>query len=76
MTVFQAKNAYGHGCPWSCPHAEAVDYSPERFPVAQRHCERHTGITNPLRPPNGLDVVEYMAAGFRKVMTNLDQLEG
>lgn len=76
MTVFQAKNAYGEGCPWSCPHAAAVDYSPERFPVAQRHCERHTGITNPLRPPNGLDVVEYMAAGFRKVMTNLDQLEG
>src|SRR6201984_2953692 len=21
MTVFQARNGYGKGCPWSCPHA-------------------------------------------------------
>src|SRR5262245_2235795 len=24
MTVFQAKNAYGHGTPWSSPHARSV----------------------------------------------------
>lgn len=75
MTVFQAKNAYGHGCPWDCPNAQAVDYTPDNFPVAQKHCDTHTGITYPLRPPNGPEAVKYMAAGIRKVMENVDQLE-
>ena len=68
MTVFQAKNGYGRGCPWDCPHAAPVDYSPDKFPVAQKHCDWHTGMTMPLRPPNGTDVAEMTAAGIRKVM--------
>ena len=74
MTVFQAQNGYGRGCPWSCPHAEPVDYSLEQFPVAQRHCDWHTGLTNPLRPPHGPGVVELTAAGIRKVLENVDQV--
>ncbi len=74
MTVFQAKNGYGRGCPWRCPHAGVVDYSPASFPVAQRHCDWHTGMTTPLRSPNGPEVAELMADGIRKVMRNLDQL--
>jgi len=72
MTVFQAKNAYGRGCPWS--HAAPVDYSVDHFPVAQKHADWHTGMTMPLRPPNGPDVAERTALGIRKVMENLDQL--
>jgi dTDP-4-amino-4,6-dideoxygalactose transaminase len=75
MTVFQAKNAYGKGCPWSCQRAAGVDYSPDRYPAARRHCNSHTGMTGPLRPPNGPEVAELMAKGIRKVMENLDQLE-
>lgn len=75
MTVFQAKNGYGHGCPWTCPHAAEVDYSPEQFPVAEKHANSHTGMTMPLRSPNGPDVAELTAAGFRKVMENLDALD-
>ena len=74
MTVFQAKNAYGHGSPWS--HAEPVDYTPERFPVAEKHANTHTGMTMPLRAPNGPDVAEITAKGIRKVMENIDQLQG
>jgi dTDP-4-amino-4,6-dideoxygalactose transaminase len=74
MTVFQAKNGYGQGCPWACPHAEPVDYSPEHYPVAQKHSDWHTGMTGPLRAPNGPDVAEAVAAGFRKVMTNIEQV--
>jgi len=73
MTVFQARNGYGHGCPWSCVHAQEVDYSVERFPVATKHLETHTGMTTPLRPPNGPDVAALTAEAIRKVMTNLDQ---
>jgi dTDP-4-amino-4,6-dideoxygalactose transaminase len=76
MRVFQAKDGYGHGCPWSCPHARPVDYSAERFPVATKHLETHTGMTTPLRAPNGTDVAKLVAEAFRKVMGNLDQLEG
>jgi dTDP-4-amino-4,6-dideoxygalactose transaminase len=76
MTVFQAKNGYGRGCPWECPHAGSADYSPHRFPAAQRHCDRHTGMTTPLRAPHGPEVAESMALGIRKVMENLDRLQG
>jgi len=75
MTVFQAQNAYGHGCPWSCPHAATVDYSPQQYPVAELHSNTHTGMTVPLRSPNGPEVAELTAAGIRKVMENLDQLD-
>ena len=75
MAVFQAKNGYGKGCPWHCPHAGEVDYSPEQYPMARKHCDTHTGMTTPLRLPNDLRVVELIAAGFRKVMENIDQLK-
>ncbi|HOX39398.1 MAG TPA: DegT/DnrJ/EryC1/StrS family aminotransferase [Candidatus Brocadiia bacterium] len=74
MTVFQARNGYGKGCPWSCPHARPVDYSPELFPESQRHCDSHTGMTTPLRCPNGAREVELTASGIRKVMENADQI--
>ncbi len=74
MTVFQARNGYGRGCPWECRHARPVDYNTKRYPVAQRHCDAHTGMTTPLRSPNGPEVAELMAEGIRKVMENLDQL--
>lgn len=75
MTVFQARNAYGNGCPWKCPHARPVEYRPQDYPVAQRHADWHAGMTTPLRAPNGPEVAELTAAGIRKVMQNLDQVE-
>lgn len=74
MTVFQAKNGFGHGHPWSSPHAQAVDYSLHQYPVSQRHCDTHTGMTLPLRSPNGGEIARLTAEGIRKVMENLDQL--
>jgi hypothetical protein len=74
MTSIAAKNAYGRGCPWSCTKSK-VDYSLKQFPVAVRHCRSHTGMTFPLRPPNGPDLAEAVAAGWRKVMTHIDQVE-
>ena len=74
MTVFRARNAYGGGCPWRCGEYSPRIYSPELFPQAQRHCESHTGITTPLRSPNGPEVVDLIAEGIRKVMENIDQV--
>ena len=75
MTAFQAKNAYGRGCPWSCSAGAEVDYSIGQFPVARRHSDRHVGMTTPLRSPNGPETAELIAGAFRKVMTSLDQVE-
>jgi hypothetical protein len=74
MTVFQAKNAYGHGCPWSCPHAGPVNYSLDQFPMARRHSDWHVGMTTPLRAPNGPALADRVADAFGKEMGNLDQL--
>lgn len=68
MTVFRAQSAYGKGCPWSCGHAAPVSYDPAAYPQAARHCDSHTGMTFPLRPPNGAEQVELVAAGIRKVL--------
>lgn len=75
MTVFQAKNGFGHGHPWSSPHAQPVDYSLHQYPVAQKHCDTHAAITGGLRAPNGPEVAKLTAQAIRKVMENLDQLE-
>ena len=75
MTVFQARNAYGGGCPWSCRGAgEGVEYRPDDYPAAQAHCDTHFGMTEPLRAPNGTDVAARVAEGFRKVLENIGRI--
>ena len=74
MTAIAGKNAYGRGCPWSCTQSK-VDYSLAQFPVAIKHCNWHTGMTMPLRPPNGPAVARKVAAAWRKVMNNIEQVE-
>jgi len=77
MTVFQAKNAYGGGCPWSCHLAEGVEveYDPSAYPAAQEHTDTHFGMTTPLRAPNGLDVAKAVGVGFRKVFEHIGKID-
>ncbi len=75
MTVFQAKNAYGKGCPWTCHLTRPVTYDPKQYPSAQRHTDTHFGMTTPLRAPNGKKVVKAVAQAFQKVFTQLDRLD-
>lgn len=71
MTVFQARNAYGHGCPWECVHARRISYRVDDFPVAEKHAQTHFGMTYPLRVPNGPEVAKKIGEAFRKVFDNL-----
>ncbi len=75
MTVFQAKNGYGHGCPWHCQWSQPVDYSLHQWPIAQKHTDAHTGMTTPLRYPNGPEAARHTACGIRKVLENVKQLD-
>ena len=74
MTAIAAQNAYGKGCPWSCLESK-VDYSLDQFPVARKHCDWHTGMTMPLRPPNGPDLAEKVAEAFRKVLAQASDIK-
>ena len=75
MTVFQARSAYGHGCPWSCPQAQPVEYDVTKYPVSTTHLNSHTGMTYPLRAPHDTDVAKLIAQAITKVMTNVKQLD-
>jgi dTDP-4-amino-4,6-dideoxygalactose transaminase len=74
MTVFRARNAYGHGCPWSCPHSRQFEYDREAYPMARRHADWHTGMTTPIRHPNGPRQAELTAKGIRKVMEHIGDI--
>jgi dTDP-4-amino-4,6-dideoxygalactose transaminase len=74
MTVFQARNGYGKGCPWSCPNAEPVSYDLEQYPVAQRHCDTHVCLVQALRAPNGLKETKLLAGGIRKVLAEPEEV--
>lgn len=75
MTVFQAKNAYGRGCPWSCHGGVDVEYDVADYPIAQRHTDTHFGMTHAIRIPNGPGEVKAVAEGFRKVFENVGKID-
>ena len=76
-TVFQAKNGYGGGCPWTCHMvSHPVDYSLDQYPVTNRN--RDASIQIDLyshRPPNGEEAIDQIVAAIRKVFDNLDELK-
>lgn len=74
MTVFQAQNAYGQGCPWKCQNSRPFEYNVEDYPEAQRHCDTHFGMTEALRSPNGTEVAVIVGKAIRKVMENTAEL--
>ena len=45
-----------------------------QYPMAQKHSDSHTGMTVPLRAPNGPKVAQLTARGIRKVMENTGQI--
>ncbi len=76
MTVFQAKNAYGGGYPWAIPGAnDGVDYTPSRFPVALRHCDRYFAMVMCLRAPNTPATARKIGQAIRKVFDNINKID-
>ncbi len=74
-SVFQAKNAYGKGSPWTDGHARKdVSYDLAQYPVGQRCIDTCLWNINTHRPPNQRPQVEALARTIRKVYENLDEL--
>lgn len=75
-TVFQAKNGYGQGCPWTCGFARPdISYDMSQYPVGVACVDSCIWLAvNGHRPPNGDPQVDAMVSGVRKVFENLDQV--
>lgn len=74
MTVFRARNAYGHGCPWECSGRNENVRPMEAFPVSERHCECSFGINTPLRRPPDEHCGDRIGAAINKVCENIHEL--
>jgi perosamine synthetase len=74
-SVFQAKNAYGGGYPWSAAHTRAdISYDLAQYPVSQRCIDTCLWNVFSHRPPNGAPQIDALAGAIRKVFTHLDQI--
>ena len=74
-SVFQAKDAYGKGYPWSAEHTRPdISYDVNQFPVAQACVDTCLWHVYNHRPPNGQEQLEALAAAIRKVFTGLDDI--
>ena len=75
--IFLNKEAYGNGCPWSCPHtgesAKNMVYDPFDYPVCVEMFDRSFCI-DPFYPPNDLKVMQLFVDAFNKVFDNLDEV--
>ena len=72
--LFQSKLGYGGtGYPWTINEAKGIhyDYDLARYPVATMLCDTYT-IVHGVHAPNGKELMEKIAAAFRKVFSNLD----
>jgi dTDP-4-amino-4,6-dideoxygalactose transaminase len=74
MTLFQQREGYGKGCPWSCNHYQGdVVYNPEEYPVTLDVVKR---ILAPIgfTPPNGRALMDQYAEAFHKVYDHLEEI--
>jgi dTDP-4-amino-4,6-dideoxygalactose transaminase len=70
--LFQSKLGYGGtGFPWSVNEAKGIryNYDPAQFPEAQKLCDSYT-IVHGIHAPNGRELMEKIAAAFRKVFAD------
>jgi dTDP-4-amino-4,6-dideoxygalactose transaminase len=76
--VYQVREGYGKGCPWTCPYASReVSYPPEGFreayPEATRMLDETTLVWG-FAPPNTLGLMRKYVEAFEKVFAHLDEV--
>jgi len=72
--VFQAKNAFGKGAPWTGYGRPDISYELGQWPVAQDCVDTCLWNINLHRPPNGDEQADAVARAVRKVFENLDDV--
>ncbi|MBN2452210.1 MAG: DegT/DnrJ/EryC1/StrS family aminotransferase [Lentisphaeria bacterium] len=75
QSVFQNKQGYGRGCPWSCAfYGREITYRGEDYPVTVDFIARHAYLAG-VFPPNTMELMERYVAGFRKVSGRPEALQ-
>lgn len=74
-TIFQAKDAYGKGSPWTDGHARSdISYALDQYPIAQACVDTCMWNINAHRPPNEQPSLDAFVAAVTKVFENLDDV--
>lgn len=75
--IFQNKDAFGGGTPWSfntaSEHGRNIVYNPYDYPVAMDMFDRSI-IVKPIFAPNTTELMAQIVEAFKKVLGNLDEL--
>ena len=73
--VFKEQDAFGKGCPFSCPlYGGKTDYSAETYPNAENFCYK-ANLEVKVHPPCGEKEMDDIATAFTKVLENIDELK-
>ena len=76
QTLFQLKEGYGKGCPWSCQYAEEISYDLDDYPQTLKLLADSLVICSEIYPiyPQSLELMKYYAEAFHKVFDNIDEV--
>ncbi|MEA1965100.1 MAG: DegT/DnrJ/EryC1/StrS family aminotransferase [Candidatus Aerophobetes bacterium] len=77
QTLFQLKEGYGRGCPWSCPYYDKeITYEVQDYPETVRLLNDSFIVCSEPFPiyAQRLELMKYYAEGFRKVFDNLEEV--
>ncbi len=75
--IFQKKQGWGKGCPWSCSHyGREITYRREDYPQAIKLLDESIIVADEETPLycQDLQLMQYYVKAFRKVFDNLDEL--
>ena len=78
--TFHDLDAYGHGCPFSCPFYDVPDDERPRYrdgmcPVAEDACDRWN-IDLKVHPPATVEDMADVVAAFQKVVAHVGEVKG
>jgi len=81
QSVFQYKDGYGLGCPWSCPFYTdriepfytPVKYRNEDYPETVKLIDEYLMMSR-ITPPNDMDLMGLYVEAFKKVFHNIDRI--
>lgn len=75
--LFQLREGYGRGCPWTCPHArKGITYDVSDYPETINLLNNSIVISSEKYPTfsQNMEVMEGNVAAFKKVFDNLDEI--
>ena len=75
--IFQAKEGWGKGCPWSCAfYGREIEYRPEDYPESVRLLDESIIVGDEETPLycQDIELMDHYVKAFTKVFENLDAI--